>query len=168
MSQAPTTKKSQQPVSIRPRPGQTDLSWREWLMLLGIAVVSVFFCATAGRSLVSSLANAVPTPTPTPTILRPTVTLFPTPTSAPTFTPTPNVPDTIQVGVAVVVVNAVNFRQDASLTAQIIRTLGEGEVLDVVGGPQSANDLTWWQLRDPNGTEGWAAQDYITTTARTP
>lgn len=165
MSQVPTTKPSKPAVNIRPRPGQTDLSWREWLLLLFITVVSVVICAAAGRSIVSTLAVSVPTPTITPTIFRPTVTLIPTPTSAPTFTPTPKVPDTIATGGYVVVTNGVNFRKDASTTAQIIRTLGEGEVLEVIGGPTAANDLTWWQLRDPNGAEGWAAQDYIKPTA---
>ncbi len=145
MSQVQPTKQSKSGVHIRPRPGQTDLSWREWLLLLFITVVSVVICAAAGRSIVSNLATAAPTPTLTPTIFRPTVTLIPTPTSAPTFTPTPQVPDTIATGVYVVVTNGVNFRKDASTTAQIIRTLGQGEVLEVIGGPQSANDLTWWQ-----------------------
>lgn len=165
MSQAPTTKSSKPAVNIRPRPGQTDLSWREWLMLLLIAVVSVVICAAGSRSLLSTFANAVPTPTRTPTIVRPTVTLLPTSTPAPTLTPTPNVPTTIGKGGYVVVTNGVNFRKDASTTAQIIRTLGEGEVLEVVGGPTDANNLTWWQLRDPNGSEGWAVQDYIKPTA---
>jgi hypothetical protein len=165
MSQAQTNKPSKSGVHIRPRPGQTDLSWREWLLLLFITVVSVVICAAAGRSIVNNLTTAAPTPTLTPTIFRPTVTLIPTPTSAPTFTPTPKVPDTIATGVYVVVTNGVNFRQDASTTAQIIRTLGQGEVLEVIGGPADANNLTWWQLRDPNGVEGWAAQDYIAPTA---
>lgn len=165
MSQAQSTKNSKPAVNIRPRPGQTDLSWREWLMLLGIAIVSVVICAAAGRSVLSTFANAVPTPTRTPTIVRPTVTLLPTASPAPTLTPTPNVPRTIAKGGYVVVTNGVNFRKDAATTAQIIRTLGEGEVLEVIGGPTDANNLTWWQLRDPNGSEGWAVKDYIQPTA---
>ncbi len=152
-------------ISIRPRPGQTDLNWREWLMLLGIIAVSVFICATAGRSLINNFAQSIPTATPSPTILRPTVTLIPTPTLAPTATPAPQIPDTISVGVYVAVVQGVNFRKDASTTAQIIRTLGDGEVLEVTGGPQTASNLTWWKLKDPDGVEGWAVQDYLKPTA---
>ena len=160
MSQV-SSKDSKPTVRIRPRPGQTELNWREWLMLLGIAVVSLVICAVGGRSIINNFAAAVPTPEPTATRIKPTVTLVPTPTSAPTFTPTPNIPKTITKGGYIAVVQGVNFRKDASTTAQIIRTLGDGEVLQVTDGPVQANNLTWWKLKDPNGTEGWAAQDYL-------
>ncbi len=152
-------------VHIRPRPGQTELNWREWLILIGVIIVSLFICANAGRSLLGSFRAASPSPTPTVTRIRPTVTLLPTSTPAPTPTPTPNIPSAIAKGVWVAVVQGVNFRKDASTGAQIIRTLGDGEVLQVIDGPVSANDFTWWKLRDPNGTEGWAAQDYLQPTA---
>lgn len=163
MSQVPTSK-PKPAVNIRPRPGQTDLSWREWLILSGVAIVSVFICAALGRSAVSTLTQVAPTPTPTATVLRPTVTLVPTPTPAPTPTPTQPAPTTIAVGGYVAVVEGVNFRRDPGRTAQIIRTLGNGEVLEVIGGPRDADELTWWQLRDPNGTEGWAAADFLQPT----
>ena len=35
------TKESKPTVNIRPRPGQTELNWREWLLLLGIIAVSL-------------------------------------------------------------------------------------------------------------------------------
>ncbi len=152
-------------VNIRPRPGQTELNWREWLILFGVIIVSVFICVNGSRSLLGSFREALPTPTPTATLIKPTVTLLPTSTPAPTPSPTANIPATIEKGVWVTVIQGVNFRKDASTGAQIIRTLGEGEVLQVTDGPVSANDFTWWKLRDPNGTEGWAAQDYLQTTA---
>jgi hypothetical protein len=143
------------------------LNWREWLLVFGIAIVALFICVYGGRSLVSNLsAAAVSTPTPTPTRVRPTITLAPTPTSAPTFTPTPNIPAAIARDVWVTVVQGVNFRQEAGTTGQIIRTLADGEVLQVIDGPVSANNFTWWKLRDPNSNaEGWAAQDYLQPTA---
>jgi SH3-like domain-containing protein len=104
-------------------------------------------------------------PTATPTIIKPTVTLIPTPTSAPTFTPTPQVPDQIAIGGYVAVVNGVNFRTDSNTSAQIIRTLADGEVLEVTDGPSNDGNLIWWKLKDQNGTEGWAAQDYLKPTA---
>ena len=164
MSQ-PKASHDSKPIGLRPRPGQTELTWREWLMLGGIAIVSLLICVIAGRSIVSSFAAVLPPPTPTDIIARPTVTLIPTPTSAPTFTPTPNVPETIGVGGYVVVVNGVNFRTEANTTAQIIRTLADGEVLEVTGGPATAGNLVWWKLKDPNGSEGWAVQDYLKPTA---
>jgi SH3-like domain-containing protein len=34
----------------------------------------------------------------------------------------------------------------------------------VIDGPVSADERTWWKLRDPNGVEGWAAQDFLAPT----
>jgi len=126
-------------VNIRPKPGQTELNWREWLLLLGIIVVAVVICVYGGRAVVRNFAAAPATPTATATHIRPTVTLAVSPTPVPpTATPTPNIPAAISKGIYVAVTDAVNFRQDASTTAQIIRTLGAGEVLQVTSvGRQS-------------------------------
>ena len=164
MSQRPSSTEPKI-ISLRPRPGQTELNWREWLMLAGVAIFGVIFCAIAGRSILSGFAASFPTPTATVPIVRPTVTLVPTPTLAPTLTPTPNIPTAIAVGVYVAVVDGVNFRKDASTGGQIIRTLSNGEVLEVTGGPTTAANLTWWKLKDQNGTEGWAVSDYLAPTA---
>ncbi len=160
------TKESKPTVNIRPKPGQTELNWREWLLLFGIIVVAVVVCTYGGRAVMRSFAAAPITPTATPTRVRPTVTLAisPTPVLA-TATPTPNIPTTIEKGVFVTVVDAVNFRRDATTSGQIIRTLGAGEVLQVTDGPVSADNRTWWKLTDPNGVEGWAAQEFIAPTA---
>jgi hypothetical protein len=163
-----TTPDSKPTVNIRPRPGQTELNWREWLLLLGVAAVALVICAYGGRSLVSRFAVSAPiTPTATPTRARAaTVTPLVSPTSVPPSpTPTLDIPKTIAKGVYVAVVDGVNFRKEASTTAQIIRTLGAGEVLQVTDGPVSANERTWWKLKDPNGVEGWAAQDFLAPTS---
>jgi hypothetical protein len=163
-----TAPDSKPTVNIRPRPGQTELNWREWLLLLGVAAVALVMCVYGGRAVVGRLAISAPnTPTATPTRARAaTVTPLASPTPVPpTLEPTVAIPATIEKGVYVTVVDAVNFRQEASTTAQIIRTLGAGEVLQVTDGPVTANERTWWKLKDPNGVEGWAAQDFIAPTA---
>jgi len=38
-------------------------------------------------------------------------------------------------------------------------------VLEVVGGPQDADGFTWWQLKDVDGSIGWAAEQYLAPTA---
>ena len=40
----------------------------------------------------------------------------------------------------------------------------ESEVFIVIGGPQNADDLVWWQLVTPydDSRQGWAAADYLT------
>ena len=163
-----TTPDSKPTVNIRPRPGQTELNWREWLLLLGVAAVALVICAYGGRAVVSRFAaSAAGTPTATPTRARAaTVTPLASPTAIPpTPTPTVVIPTTIDKGVYVAVVDGVNFRKDANTTAQIIRTLGAGEVLQVTDGPVAAGGYTWWKLKDPNGVEGWAAQDFLAPTA---
>jgi hypothetical protein len=50
-------------------------------------------------------------------------------------------------------------------TASIRSVVEEGEVLRVVGGPESADGITWWRLQDMYGNIGWAAQEYLTPTA---
>ncbi len=163
------SKENKPTVNIRPRPGQTELNWREWLLLLGVAAVALFICAYGGKSLVSRFAAGAPNSTPTATATRAraaTVTPIASPTPVPpTASPTVVVPTKIDKGVYVAVVDGVNFRKDASTTAQIIRTLGAGEVLQVVDGPITANERTWWKLKDPNSVEGWAAQDFLAPTA---
>ena len=160
------TKETKPTVNIRPKPGQTDLNWREWLLLFGVIIVAVVICVYGGRAVVRNFAAAPVTPTATVTRVRPTVTLAVSPTPVPsTPTATPNIPKAIDKGVYVTVTDAVNFRKDANTTAQIIRTLGAGEVLQVTDGPVSAGNRTWWKLKDPNGVEGWAAQDFLQPTA---
>ncbi len=150
-------------IEPTPRPGQTDLAWYEWLIIAAVCVAGLLLCAFGGRSILAGYAS----PTATPTlILRPTFT--PVPTATPTATPTPTplpVPTEIAVGVFVRVVDGVNFRIEPTTQGQLIRTLADGVVLEVIGGPTDAEALTWWQLRDVDGSIGWAASQYLAPTA---
>jgi len=95
-----------------------------------------------------------------------TFTPVPTPTSTPTPTPTPIPPPTeIAVGGNVQIVDGVNFRIEPTTSGQLIRALAGGVVLEVVGGPQDADGFTWWQLKDVDGSIGWAAAQYLAPTA---
>lgn len=51
-----------------------------------------------------------------------------------------------------------NMRQTPSTAAAVVRILPEGATFDVVGGPQCADGYTWWQIRIPGNTYGWAAE----------
>ncbi len=42
-----------------------------------------------------------------------------------------------------------------------IRIILDGEVLQVVSGPESAEGLAWWRVQDSLGNVGWTAQDYL-------
>jgi hypothetical protein len=146
-------------IEPTPRPGQTDLAWYEWLIILVVSVGGLLLCAFGGRSILAGFAS--PTATPT-VIVRPTFTPVPTATPTPTPTPTPvPAPTEIAVGGFVRIVEGVNFRSEASTGGQLIRALADGVVLEVIGGPQTADGFTWWQLKDVDGSIGWAASQYL-------
>jgi hypothetical protein len=150
-------------IEPTPRPGQTDLAWYEWLIIGVVSVAGLLLCAFGGRSILASYRS--PTATPT-VVVRPTFT--PVPTSIPTPTPTPTPvppPAEIAVGGYVEIVDGVNFRSEATTSGQLIRSLAGGVVLEVVGGPQDADGFTWWQLKDVDGSIGWAASQYLQPTA---
>ena len=54
------------------------------------------------------------------------------------------------------------LRQDAGLNSEILQSLTERMAVDVLGGPQPADGLNWWQVRlalpDGRVQEGWMAQ----------
>ncbi len=126
------------------------------------------------RPALSSFALA---PTATFAVLKPTATDYIPPTAtpyvAPTDTPLPtsaagggttNAP--ISVGAKVKIVNTgptgLNFRKSPSRTGERIRSLPEGNIYDVIGGPTNADGLVWWELRDPSdNTTGWGAGEYM-------
>jgi hypothetical protein len=161
-------------VTPTPRPGESELTWYEWLMVFGVIVGAVLLCAFGGRAMLKarpgSAAIVIATPTlppvpPTRTPLPPTPTATSTP--QPTASPTPGV---IAIGTFVQVVLAgpqgLSFRQEPGLQTGRIKYLPEGTVLRVIDGPRDADGLVWWKLQsntDANDT-GWAAADYLALT----
>lgn len=74
-------------------------------------------------------------------------------------------PAEIEVGATVVTNDdSVNLREEPTTTADGIDQLGEGVELEVIGGPEEADDLTWYQV-EVVGTEGpttgWVAADFL-------
>ncbi|MER3399949.1 MAG: hypothetical protein C4313_02255 [Thermoflexus sp.] len=152
-------------IRVRPRPGEGELEPSEWLWLLGVLAVALLLCGAGLWQLQRAVAGALRAPpTPTP---RPTWTPMPRPTATPAPTPTPTLPASIHVGIFVKVTGAgeqgLSFRRGPGRQAERIRFLPEGAVLRVVGGPEEADGLAWWQLEDPQtGERGWAAGTYLT------
>ena len=125
------------------------------------------------RPALTSFASA---PTATFAIITPTPTEYVPPTATPYVAPTDtpiaptqavdanNAP--IGVGAKVKIVDTgptgLNFRKTPARAGERIRSLPEGAIYDVVGGPQNADGLVWWELRDPSdNTTGWGAGDYM-------
>ncbi|MCD6520133.1 MAG: SH3 domain-containing protein [Anaerolineae bacterium] len=109
-------------------------------------------------------------PQSTPTVrLLPTQPLpSPTPVSVVTPTsPAPTAPASggLAIGKKAKVTGTgrvgLNVRAGAGTGHARIKTLPEGSIVEIIGGPKEANGYTWWQIRDKAGTTGWAAGEYL-------
>ena len=125
------------------------------------------------------IITAIPSPTfdaaaaPTATPTSPLLPSDSTPGSVPTFAlegPTlPPVilsptPVAIAVGQSVTITeDQVRLRAAPGLDGELISYLAIGTVFTVIGGPQQASGLTWWQVEDPTQplVRGWVAADYL-------
>jgi len=135
--------------------------------------------------------SVTPTPSPTVAIIRSQPTQAPTvastlppqePTATrpvlplPTFTPTAGTVSTpatqvptqvtgLRIGAKPKVGNTggvgLNMRSDAGTGHARVKTLREGSVVEVIGGPKEANGFTWWQVRDESGVAGWVVAKYL-------
>lgn len=112
--------------------------------------------------------TAPPSPTPSPTS-----SAVP-PTPIPTFTPipTPNVavaPETVTPGFYAAVANTdglgVTIRNGPSTNNLVVTVAEEGVVLFVLEGPEEGSGFEWWQVRLDDGTEGWAAANFLAPAA---
>jgi hypothetical protein len=152
------------------------------LISLVIVVAACGFVAKFINDNRPALSNIAMSPTSTFAIITPTATEFVPPTATPYAAPTDTPPaapptdvgitnDPITVGAQVKIVDTgptgLNFRKEPSRSAEKLRTLPEGNIYEVIGGPQNADGLVWWQLKDPSdGTTGWGAADYMRVVAR--
>ncbi|HHX65057.1 MAG TPA: SH3 domain-containing protein [Chloroflexi bacterium] len=59
--------------------------------------------------------------------------------------------------------SGLNMRAGAGTGHARVKTLTDGSTVEIIGGPQDANDYTWWQVRDEAGTTGWVVVEYLTT-----
>ncbi|MDP8923825.1 MAG: SH3 domain-containing protein [Chloroflexota bacterium] len=55
----------------------------------------------------------------------------------------------------------VRLRQRPSTEGQILRSLPEGTVVEVVGPDESADGITWRNVREPGGAVGWVAAEFV-------
>lgn len=133
----------------------------------------------------STPTTAAPSPTPTSEATEPPTTDAPTPTSAspateetPTTVPeaatlTPvesascdtSAPSRLSVGQTARVVERLNMRNDASISAAILQTNPTNTQVEIIGGPvcTPAGDSAylWWQIRLADGGEGWSAETQL-------
>lgn len=55
----------------------------------------------------------------------------------------------------------VRFRTGPGLSYVTTTILQDGDVLTVVGGPETVDGFTWWRLQTAAGAIGWAAEDNL-------
>ena len=54
--------------------------------------------------------------------------------------------------------NPLPLRVRATPGGDYVLSIDEGTQFSVIGGPQCADNFTWWQIRLDNGTTGWSAE----------
>ncbi|MEZ4516810.1 MAG: SH3 domain-containing protein [Chloroflexota bacterium] len=112
--------------------------------------------------------TAPPQPTSTPTVLRPTPTVLPTTTPQPTIDVSVAPPE-LTVGYYATVADTggvgLTVRNGPSTRTVRIVVASEGSKVYVLDGPTDADSLQWWQIRLTDGTEGWAAGDFLVPAA---
>ncbi|MCL4252870.1 MAG: SH3 domain-containing protein, partial [Anaerolineae bacterium] len=87
--------------------------------------------------------------------------ITPTPFVPPTSTPAPTLPS-VEIGGRVTINTTSNstlrLRETPSLSGNIIVSLEDGTVADVIAGPVIAEGFTWWQIRTSDNAEGWSVE----------
>jgi uncharacterized protein YgiM (DUF1202 family) len=137
------------------------VKWIAQAFISGILLLSVAGCG--GFQLRQS---ATSTPTSKATKAAPTTAAAgaPTPPAAPTPVPAAPTPEVRQVGglsvggTAIVPAgNLLNVRTEAKTSANKVGTLEPGTKVSIKGGPQQADNYTWWQVDNGSGVSGWVA-----------
>jgi hypothetical protein len=61
------------------------------------------------------------------------------------------------------IAEALNLRAEPSTSANSLAQLSEGIELLVIGGPEEADDYTWWQVQgiEDESIQGWLASDFL-------
>ncbi len=57
--------------------------------------------------------------------------------------------------------SGLRMRMGAGTGYDRIKTLDDGAVLEIVGGPKEGDGYVWYQVRDQTGTTGWVVDSYI-------
>jgi hypothetical protein len=145
--------------------------------LVGLGVVNMIRKQSAVTPTPTNVPGLVPTQlitesapsqqAATPTI-PPVVTLEPTTTSPPTETPPPTVPPALEVGVYAKIVGTegagVSMRAGPGTNNARLNVAPEEGIVLILDGPRADENLqefVWWFIRDADGNEGWAVQDYL-------
>jgi SH3-like domain-containing protein len=128
------------------------------------AVVQASLTAVPPTNVVAVIATASPsTVALLPTVLVPSHDPALTPTVVPTPEPTPT--PTPEPARSARIVNTegqgANMRRAPSVSAQRVRLIVEGTVVELIGGEQQGDGYTWRNVRDVDGSAGYVIADYL-------
>lgn len=157
-------------------------AWRRtrvnmWLGIIAAIVVFILLVTIGIKSLLGSrepepiVETAVPTPLIIPTALpteTPPIPATPLPSSTspvpintpvppPTATATPAPPSATVNSVA-----GVWLRSEPSLIGEQLERLFQGEVVFLLPGSETVDEIDWQQIQMDTGLVGWVAREYIT------
>lgn len=145
-------------------------------VLIGATLVAVCLFAALLAYLFSArreLPNAAASTAVLYVITAPSATpLVPLASATPITTPTSQIPETLPNGILTVGAyvqitgtggDGLRLRSDAGLSGTVRFLAIDGEVFQVLDGPQEVDGYSWWLLQapyDPN-VEGWAVDDFF-------
>ncbi len=147
------------------------------LAIWGLALRSLAPAAQASPSQPTAVVNIIAAPTPTIIVATappaPTATATSLASSGGTLS-TPVTNAKIKLGDYVQISgtggDGLRIRSGAGTSNAPIFLGMEAEVFKVIGGPQDADGITWWNLAAPYDATrtGWAASNYLTVVAQNP
>lgn len=54
--------------------------------------------------------------------------------------------------------DSLRMRASAGTAGKVVTMVANGTVVTLLAGPQVADEMSWWQVRLPDGTEGWVVE----------
>lgn len=117
------------------------------------------------------LQTAVPTSRPATPLADSVAPVVTTRTTVPDSEPTDSGEPTaipaggITVGARVVVAGTggagVSLRAGPGTDNARLGLANDGDIMEIISGPEEGGDFTWWFVRVEDGTEAWVVEDYL-------
>jgi cytoskeletal protein RodZ len=121
--------------------------------------------ATAEPASTPTTVSSTETTTPIATKATAESPVQATPTQAQNAACNTSVPSRLSVGQMARVLQRLNMRTDASIDASLIQTNPTSTQVEIIGGPVcnpvGERAYQWWQIRLPDGKEGWSAESQL-------
>ena len=123
--------------------------------------------ATRTPTSAATTTTTEPTTNPEVTATEPStpVEATVTPSTADSSSCNTRVPSRLSVGQEAQVLQRLNMRNAASITAPILQTNSTSTRVEIIGGPVCTpvgeRAYLWWQIRLADGTEGWSAESQL-------